>query len=92
MGFNDDTSPVNEFRVVFDAYFDADLPLLPDETYLSPDYARMWDFVRVSAPRPLAGAELRLDRSGQRLQRQRAVAQHRVVEASDVEGGAQPRL
>ena len=50
VGFNDDTSPVNEFRVVFDAYFDADLPLLPDETYLSPDYARMWDFVRYPHP------------------------------------------
>ena len=50
VGFNDDTSPVNEFRVVFDAYFDADLPLLPDKTYLSPDYARMWDFVRYPHP------------------------------------------
>jgi hypothetical protein len=50
VGFNDDTSPVNEFRVVFDAYFDANLPLLPNETYLSPDYARMWDFVRYPHP------------------------------------------
>ena len=44
-GFNDRTSPVNEFRIVFNAYFDADLPLLPDVTYLSPDYDNMYDFV-----------------------------------------------
>jgi hypothetical protein len=44
-GVNDRTSPVNEFRIVFNAYFDAGLPLLPDVTYLSPDYARMYDFV-----------------------------------------------
>jgi hypothetical protein len=45
VGVADRTSPVNEFRIVFNAYFDADLPLLPDITYLSPDYARMYDFV-----------------------------------------------
>jgi hypothetical protein len=44
-GFTDDTSPVNEFRIVFNAVFDADLPLLPDTTYLSPDYAHVYDFV-----------------------------------------------
>jgi hypothetical protein len=44
-GFNDRTSPVNEFRIVFNAYFDAGLPLLPDVTYLSPDYDNMYDFV-----------------------------------------------
>jgi hypothetical protein len=44
-GFNDLTSPVNEFRIVFNAIFDADLPLLPDVTYLSPDYAHLYDFV-----------------------------------------------
>jgi hypothetical protein len=27
------------------AYFDADLPILPDRVWLSPDYARMYDFV-----------------------------------------------
>jgi hypothetical protein len=39
------TSPVNEFRIVMNAYFDADLPILPDRVWLSPDYARMYDFV-----------------------------------------------
>lgn len=49
-GVYDRLSPVNEFRVVFDAYFGADLPLLPDTVYLSPDYARMYDFVEYERP------------------------------------------
>lgn len=44
-GVTDRTSPVNEFRIVFNSYFGADLPLLEDRVYLSPDYARMYDFV-----------------------------------------------
>jgi hypothetical protein len=44
-GVTDRTSPVNEFRIVFNSYFGSDLPLLPDVTYLSPDYARMYDLV-----------------------------------------------
>ena len=50
VGFNDESSPVNQFRMVFNAYFGADLPLLPNETFLSPDYSRMWDFVRYPHP------------------------------------------
>jgi hypothetical protein len=44
--FGDRTSPVNEFRIVFNAIFDSALPLRPDVTYLSPNYGRMYDFVR----------------------------------------------
>jgi len=44
-GFTDRTSPVNEFRIVFNAVFGADMPLLKDMTYLSPDFAHMYDFV-----------------------------------------------
>jgi hypothetical protein len=44
-GFTDRTSPVNEFRIVFNAMYGTDLPLLPDMTFLSPDYAHMYDFV-----------------------------------------------
>ncbi|HEX2195189.1 MAG TPA: sulfatase-like hydrolase/transferase [Candidatus Limnocylindria bacterium] len=44
-GVTDRTSQVNLFRIVFNAYFEANLPLLPDITYLSPDYAHMYDFV-----------------------------------------------
>jgi hypothetical protein len=43
-GVHDRISPVNAFRIVFNAYFGADLPLLPDISYLSPDYARKYDF------------------------------------------------
>jgi hypothetical protein len=49
-GFTDESSPVNQFRILFNAYFDTDLPLLPNETYLSPNYARMWDFVKYPHP------------------------------------------
>jgi hypothetical protein len=50
LGVHDRISPVNAFRVVFDAYFDAQLPLLPDRTYLSPDKSRLYDFILY--PRP----------------------------------------
>ena len=50
VGFNDESSPVNQFRMVFNAYFGTDLPLLPNETYLSPDYSRMWNFVQYPHP------------------------------------------
>jgi hypothetical protein len=49
-GFHDRISPVNEFRVVFNADFDAKLPLLPDITYLSPDAHRIYDFVKYDRP------------------------------------------
>ena len=41
----DRTSPVNAFRILFNAYFDAGLELLPDVTYLSPDHDHMYDLV-----------------------------------------------
>lgn len=44
-GFYDRISPVNAFRILFNAYFAADLDLLPDVTYLSPDHDHMWDLV-----------------------------------------------
>ncbi len=42
-GFYDRISPVNAFRILFNAYFAADQPLLPDVTYLSPDHDHMWN-------------------------------------------------
>lgn len=45
VGVYERISPVNAFRIVFNAYFGADLPLLPDVTYLSPDYDHLYDFV-----------------------------------------------
>jgi hypothetical protein len=44
-GFTDRTSPVNAFRILFNAYFGANLEILPDLTYLSPDTDHMFDFV-----------------------------------------------
>lgn len=35
-GLYDRVSPVNCFRIVFNTYFSAQLPLLPEQTYLSP--------------------------------------------------------
>ena len=44
-GFTDRTSPVNNFRIVFNSVFGANLSLREDMTYLSPDFAHMYDFV-----------------------------------------------
>jgi hypothetical protein len=43
-------SPVNTFRIVFREYFGADLPLLPDRVYLSPNLTRMYDFTEYTRP------------------------------------------
>jgi hypothetical protein len=49
-GFTDRTSPVNTFRLIFGEYFGADLPLLEDRSYLSPNKGRLYDFS--AYPRP----------------------------------------
>jgi hypothetical protein len=49
-GFTSRTSPVNTFRILFNAYFGADLDLLPDTVYLSPDYDHMYDLVPYQRP------------------------------------------
>ncbi|MGH2463256.1 MAG: hypothetical protein ACRDFZ_06495 [Candidatus Limnocylindria bacterium] len=49
-GVDDRTSPVNSFRVVFNAYFGTAFPLLPDQTYLSPDQGHLYEFTLY--PRP----------------------------------------
>ena len=41
-------SPVNSFRVVFDAYLGADLPLLPDRSYVFVDEEHLYDFEDVT--------------------------------------------
>ncbi|HEY7738961.1 MAG TPA: hypothetical protein VIC63_08070 [Candidatus Limnocylindria bacterium] len=51
-GFYDRISPVNMFRIFFDAYFNADLPILPDKVYLSPDHDHMWDLHEYQRPEP----------------------------------------
>ncbi len=49
-GFHSRMSPVNTFRLVMNAYFEAELPLLPDKTFLSRDYARMYEFIEYQRP------------------------------------------
>ena len=41
-------SPVNTFRVVFNAFFDAGLALLPDRSYVFVDERHLYDFVEVT--------------------------------------------
>ena len=46
-GLHARSTPVNNLRIVLNSYFDAGLPLLPDTTFLSPDYPTAYDFVPV---------------------------------------------
>jgi hypothetical protein len=41
-------SPVNSFRVVFNAYFDANLPLLPDRSYVFTDSKHIYTAVDIT--------------------------------------------
>lgn len=41
-------TPVNTFRLVFDRYFGADLPLLPDRSYVYTDLRHLYEFVDVT--------------------------------------------
>jgi hypothetical protein len=43
-------TPVNSFRLVFNAYFDARFPLLPDRNYVFPGLKRIRDFIDVTGP------------------------------------------
>lgn len=47
-GFHDAITPVNEFRVVFNAVFDAGLPLLEERVYAHADYRHFYDFIDIS--------------------------------------------
>jgi hypothetical protein len=44
-----DITPVNSFRMILDSYFGADLPLLPDMTYIYTDYDHPYRFEDVTA-------------------------------------------
>ncbi len=41
-------TPVNTFRMILDAYFGADLPLLPDRTYIYADFDHPYRFMDVT--------------------------------------------
>jgi hypothetical protein len=47
-GFHDDITPVNAFRVIFNARFGADLPLLPDRTWAHQDLDHFYDFFEIT--------------------------------------------
>jgi hypothetical protein len=51
-------SSVNTFRLIFDRYFDADLPLLPDRSYTSAGKLRPYDMTEITdrLPPPRADA------------------------------------
>ncbi|MFN2419347.1 MAG: sulfatase-like hydrolase/transferase, partial [Candidatus Limnocylindria bacterium] len=48
VGLSPSITPVNSFRVAFNALFDADLPLLPDHVYAHTDYQHFYDFIEVT--------------------------------------------
>ncbi len=47
-GFSDDISPVNSFRVIFNARFGTDLPILPNTSWANEDLRHFYDFFDVS--------------------------------------------
>jgi hypothetical protein len=47
-GFYRAISLVNDFRVVFNAEFGLDLPLLPDRNYIWPDQSKIYDYIDVT--------------------------------------------
>lgn len=47
IGLDPSMTPVNEFRIVFNAVFDAGMPLLPDRVYAHTDYRHFYEFIDV---------------------------------------------
>jgi hypothetical protein len=47
-GFRDDRTPVNAFRIIFNARFGTDFDLLPDRVYAHTDLRHFYDFVDVT--------------------------------------------
>lgn len=47
-GFHDALTPVNAFRIVFNARFGTDLELLPDRTWTHPDLDHFYDLVEIT--------------------------------------------
>lgn len=49
VAFSDDMTPVNNFRLVLNAYFGADLPILPNEKFIFPSNEDLYGFENVDA-------------------------------------------
>ena len=47
-GFHDAITPVNTFRIIFNARFGTDLPLLPDRSWAHEDLTHFYDFFEVT--------------------------------------------
>jgi hypothetical protein len=47
-GFYSTITPVNQFRVLFNAEFGLDLPLLPDRNYIWPDQSDIYNYIDVT--------------------------------------------
>jgi hypothetical protein len=47
-GFHDEITPINTFRMLFNARFGTDLELLPDRTWAHEDLYRFYDFVEIT--------------------------------------------
>lgn len=47
-GLYENISPVNSFRLIFNKYFDAGLPLLPDRSYIFVDELHPYEFIDVT--------------------------------------------
>lgn len=47
-GFHDALSPVNTFRIIFNARFGTDLPLLPDRSFTHPNLYRFYEPVEIT--------------------------------------------
>jgi hypothetical protein len=47
-GFHDDITPVNTFRLIFNARFGTDLPLLPDRSWAHEDLYHFYDFFEIT--------------------------------------------
>jgi len=47
-GFHDAITPINTFRMLFNARFGTDLPLLPDRTWAHEDLYRFYDFFDIT--------------------------------------------
>ena len=47
-GFHDAITPVNTFRLIFNARFGTDLPLLPDRTWAHEDLSHFYDFFEIT--------------------------------------------
>ena len=61
-----DISPINSYRVLFDKYFGANLPLLPDRIYAFPDDWSLYDFHDVTERvRSVEPARAGLDGAGE---------------------------